>query len=221
MAKSDQAELAIVVSRAFALWDKFNHQRALDILRTEKKRFPDYVKCLAQLIGEGKVTHYEKVWDLIHNAERRSEQGHYDDGVLRLYRAMEMLAQIRLREEYALDTSDINLSKLPPEARQPFAWQKEKRRERITAGFYDSYHLLVNLNDAIGPLYSTWERKIKGILERRNRSILAHGENPVGKEMWETAHEVTTGFIDQAATTLRIEADWPQFPTWEEVMAKS
>lgn len=218
---SEDAELAIVMARAFAAWDKFNHSQALDILRTEKKHLPHYARCLAQLTGEGQVTHYEKVWDLLRNAERRAEQGHYDDAVLCLYRALEMFAQIRLRIHYDISTDDINLNKLPKLARIAFNWQSSQKRKKITASFYDSYNLLKNLDDPIGPIYESWEKKIKDLLNQRNRSILAHGEQPVGQDMWERADSLTRDFLSEAAAVIEVSTDWPQFPTWEEVIKQS
>jgi len=218
---SDKVKLAIVMARAFAAWDKFNHSQALDILRTEKKRFPTYVKCLAQLTGEGQVTHYEKVWDLLRNAERRAKQGHYDDSVLRLYRALEMFAQIRLRTEHAVNTDDIDLGQLPADARKAFDQQVDQGRKKITAGLYLSYNLLRNLSDPIGPIYESWEKKINDLLDQRNRSILAHGEQPVGQDMWQRAHLLAREFLGEAAAAIGVSTDWPQFPRWEEVMEQS
>lgn len=45
---------------------------------------------------------YEQVQDLILNAERRAVQERYDDAVARLYRAVEMVAQVRLQSEWGL-----------------------------------------------------------------------------------------------------------------------
>jgi hypothetical protein len=43
---------------------------------------------------------YEIVEDLLLNAERRAMQDRYDDAVGRLYRALELLVQIRLLQTY-------------------------------------------------------------------------------------------------------------------------
>ncbi len=50
--------------------------------------------------------------DLLRNAERRAARGRYDDAAARLYRALEMLAQMRMgARSPALDSSRLNLAK--------------------------------------------------------------------------------------------------------------
>lgn len=207
----------LTLSRGFAAWDQFDHKRALDLLETRAKLVPNHVRALKELLGESKGSGYEKVWDLINNAERRASQGRYDDAVLRLYRALEMFAQVRLRTQYEISTSDIELEKLPAQARTAFNWQLAQKRNRITAGFYDSYRMLSDLGDPIGPVYRRWKDKIKNLLDKRNRSILAHGDNPVGEGIWREASTLTHAFLKEIADAIGVRTAWPQFPTWQEV----
>lgn len=204
------------LSRGFAAWDRFEHEKALSLLEAQARLIPQYVRSLKELLEEDKGSGYEKVWDLIKNAERRANQGRYDDAVLRLYRALEMFAQIRLYGHYEINTDDIKLDKLPTQARKAFDLQVAQRRKKITAGFYAAYHLLSDLNDPIGPIYNAWERKIRDLLDKRNRSILAHGEEPIGREVWEKIHTLTHDFLKEIASSIGVRTDWPQFPTWRE-----
>ncbi|MDB9309098.1 hypothetical protein PN471_10700 [Aphanizomenon sp. CS-733/32] len=57
---------------------------------------------------------YEIVQDLILNAERRATQQRYDDAVGRLYRALELLAQIRLLKAFDNDGEIENELTIPP-----------------------------------------------------------------------------------------------------------
>lgn len=215
---ADRVRHAISLARAFGAWDRFEHETAFDLLRIFHDRLSSYVDALVKLLGKSQTTHYERVWDLVRNAERRAEQGHYDDAVLRLYRALELFAQIRLEQEYELNTENLDLSKLPHSARRMFAWQKDQGRKRITAGLFDAYRLLSVLDDPVGTLYEEeWANPIKDVLERRNRSILAHGTQPVGKKIWEKAYDTVNGFLTAAAAKIGVPSDWPQFPPWEEV----
>jgi hypothetical protein len=205
------------LSRGFAAWDRFEHDKALTLLEPQAKLVAKHVRSLKELLGYSKGCGYEKVWDLLKNAERRAQQGRYDDAVLRLYRALEMLAQIRLRKEYQLDTDDIKLDKLPETAQKRFAWQVDQKRERITAGLHDSYCLLHDLNDPAGQIFNNWKNKIMELLNKRNRSILAHGEEPIGKEKWEEADSLVRRFLEEVASAIPINIQWPVFPTWEQV----
>ena len=62
----------------------------------------DFVKhkvALERILGRSKKSSgYEKVGDLLRNAERRAAQSRFDDAVARLYRALELFAQLRLRK---------------------------------------------------------------------------------------------------------------------------
>ena len=208
----------LTLSRAFAAWDRFEHAKALPILEAQARLAPQHVRSLKELLGKSKGSGYEKVWDLIKNAQRRADQGHYDDAVLRLYRTLELFAQIRLEQEYGLDTSDLDLDKIPVSAHRMFSWQKAQGRKRITAGLFDAYRILAALGDPVGTLYEKkWAGPIKDVLERRNRSILAHGTQPVGREVWGKAYEITNGFLTEAAAEIRVRSDWLQFPKWDEV----
>ena len=211
----------LTLSRGFAAWDRFEHERALPFLRAQGAVVAKYVRSLNELLAEKKGSGYEKVWDLLRNAERRARQGRFDDALLRLYRALEMFAQLRLRYQYEIDTSDVQLTKLPAQTQKLFSWQIAQNRKTITAGFYDSYRLLNDLGDPIGPIYIRWRDKIKDLLGRRNRSILAHGEDPIGQDIWQEAWVLTNGFLSEIAAAINVRTAWPQFPTWKEVMEQS
>jgi len=211
----------LTLSRGFAAWDRFEHEKALDLLEPRAAQIPLHVRCLKQLLGKSKGSGYEKVWDLLRNAERRAKQGRFDDAVMRLYRALEMFAQIRLRRTYELDTDDIQLEKLSETARQRFDWQLAQERQPITAGFYEAYHLLDDMSDPIGPIFKAWKDKIKNLLTKRNRSILAHGVVPVGNDIWIEANDLARSFLEEIASAEDIRTDWPQFPTSQDIKEQS
>lgn len=63
---------------------------------------------------------YEIVEDLLLNAKRRVAQELYDDAVERLYRALELLAQIRL-STYNIKTGDVDIQQLPESLQAKYA----------------------------------------------------------------------------------------------------
>ncbi|MGY4707268.1 TIGR02710 family CRISPR-associated CARF protein [Candidatus Bipolaricaulota sp. J31] len=219
--KQKQLQRAIAITRAFALWDKFQHSRALEVLEPCAKLCPQNVAFLRALV-QGKPTAYVKVWDLLRNAERRAEQGKYDDAVMRLYRAIELLAQIRLQDAYNLHTGNITLEKLPEPIRSEFDKRKamlDKQGRKLTAGLVDSYRILASYGDPLGKLYAEkWHAKIQDLLGMRNSSILAHGTEPIGKEKWSRAYSLANSFLEEAAEVLKLKISAPQFPRWKEVM---
>ena len=75
------------------------------------------------------------VHDILRNAERRLEKKEYDDAVGRIYRALELIAQICLLYKYPpIFTSDVKVDKLPIEIQEKYVAMKngkEKATNRI------------------------------------------------------------------------------------------
>ena len=89
------------------------------------------------------------VVDLLNNASRRAEEGKYDDAVARLYRCIELIAQIKLKERFGIDTSDVDLKLIPEEVKDELE-RKRDEKGRIKIGLSDSYKLLSAFNDELG-----------------------------------------------------------------------
>ena len=175
---------------AYSLWDKFNHKEASDILskleldfegdgsfKLNKKFIGTLVKTPnmrdKHLIGPYLVA------DLIKNAERRLEEGKYDDAVARLYRAVELIVQCKLKFQYGVETSDLDVEKLPEEIRYKYE-NKRGRNGKIMIGMRQSYKLIRDLNDDLGDKFHN-DSRLKDLLQQRNNSILAHGLQPITK----------------------------------------
>ncbi len=107
------------------------------------------------------------VVDLINNARRQIEEGKYDDALARLYRACEMLAQLRLLQK-GINSSDVDLN-------------NDKVPKKSKGWLAKSYQLLDEMGDELGQRYTS-DRKLQAILNERNYSILAHGCKPIPKE---------------------------------------
>lgn len=74
-----------------------------------KKQFSLNAKALYHLNKEDSAMRpFYILGSLINNARRRAEETKYDDAIARLYRSLELIAQIKLNE-YGIDTSDVEL----------------------------------------------------------------------------------------------------------------
>ena len=156
-----------------------------------------------------KELNLEKVVDIFLNAERRGDEGKYDDGVARLYRCMEFIAQFRLKTEYDIETCNMELEKLPVKLRDVYARERD-HGGKIQLPLKKAYVLLSELDDEVGRRYfeTERERKISNLLQSRNNSILAHGIVPVGKELFEDMRSETRDFLNSV------------FPGIEALMSK-
>ena len=124
---------------------------------------------------------------LINNSIRRAEEYKYDDAIARLYRAFELIAQIRLTS-YNIKSSDVDVSILLENDVSPeFIEELEKTKEdgKIRIGLIKDYLLLNELNDDLGKYYVENAKMIKNVTVKRNNSILAHGLESKSKEDFE------------------------------------
>ncbi|RLG38278.1 MAG: TIGR02710 family CRISPR-associated protein [Candidatus Alkanophagales archaeon] len=173
------------VCSAYSAWDKFEHERASEILKEIKGEFADNKKFLGKMLKSEDREPF-LIADLLNNARRRMEEGKYDDAVARLYRTMELIAQYALRKKYGIDSSDVDtwhLKTLGGVGRRVMEKYEALKGEdgRIRLALRQDYELLKDLGDELGQRFSE-DNEMQNLLGKRNASILAHGLEPVSRE---------------------------------------
>lgn len=199
------------VTTGFSLWDSFDHSKSLEHIMPFGRYYSNYIVALKKLTGREKGNGYEPVADLLNNAERRALQERFDDAVARLYRATEMVAQIRLFREHKLDSNKLTLNNLPENLRSEYE-RFVSDKGKVLLGLCESFGLLNRLDDPVGGLFETKRNAVIGVLTIRNNSILAHGTDPVGREGYEKVWGTLHGFISEAVRLVKGRLDVPQFP---------
>jgi hypothetical protein len=198
------------ICEAFDLWDKFQHQKALELLEPYGSRFAPYIIRVKKILEKVKATGYETVSDLLSNAERRAAQYSYDDAVARLYRATELFAQIRLKKEYGYKTGDLKLEQLPKHLQEKYnGYIKD---DKLMLGLRKDYELLSDLGDPLGKSYGQQEGRILEAIKRRNLSIGAHGLTPLAEEDYLIVKNTLEGFIIKAASEIGLNLEKEQLP---------
>lgn len=190
-------------------WDQFNHEKArplfvegiqeLDRWSQLKgdKGIADFVRqsqaCLIFLNEMAFETRGFKqpgsslVQDLVANARRRADQGRYDDAVARLYRALEMQAQLAFFQKTGLSTSEVPFSAVPEDLRDEYCrFYKDSEKNVLKIPLYGVFRLLEKLDDPVGRQFFASEKEFLRILNARNNSILAHGMQPVKPSTYES-----------------------------------
>lgn len=191
------------ICEAYRYWDLFNYKTAVHYLemgvnkiqklligKTEIQRLlgtlpseaAGHLKRLKTIMTD-KLS-IDLVEELVANACRRADEGKYDDAVARLYRAHEMLAQVRFIKIFGKSTSNFPLSLLSPEVRTK-KYPNKSREDTIDIGCKNAYEVLFLSGDDIGKIYTDNEQEICKLLSARNYSILAHGINPLDKNAFE------------------------------------
>ncbi len=213
------------MANGYDLWDRFKHKEARnklyscrDIIKTYSigdKKVENLVTVLLQNISFlDKLKDNEELlhYDLIANAMRRAGlENKYDDAVARLYRAIEAIAQCRLKSSHRINSSDVDENLIPEDIRSEYVTKYlDDKDKKIKLGLYASYELLKELNDPLGKsFFEIYEKEVRGLLDIRNSSILAHGFNSVKAETYERLLDVILTFSGIKQDNL------PQFPVLE------
>jgi len=187
--------------RAFDAWDRWELQTARQLF-TAYRSYPagrqpafERLTVLEQLAVVAEAARggadlaaardpYVAVEDLLLNAERRATQGRYDDAVARVYRALELLAQLRLRIAYGVDTADVDPGKLPEQARGRIDGDPEGEPRKL--GLWRAWEVLAAYpNEPLAAWFAESRDRLWDFLAVRNQSILAHGVTAVSRREWE------------------------------------
>jgi CRISPR-associated protein (TIGR02710 family) len=207
----------VAYCRGYDAWDRFDHSRAVQILSTvpgQNIAWP-FLKTLA---GQTRASGYEPVADLVLNAERRAARGRFDDAVARLYRALELLAQTRLKQRQPpLNCSDLDPEALPETIRPRYLGMREisemqGQGPQIKLGLLESYLLLEALDDPLGRVFVDHKQKLLDVLQKRNHSILAHGLTPLGQADYDRMRDIAGVFLRAGLAALDVRWNASQFP---------
>ena len=145
--------------------------------------------------------------DLVTNAVRTVRLANRpDDGVARLYSAIEKLAKA------VLQARGINNSSAPPE-QIPEALREEYTRRFLDPeqgvlkfGLDASYRLLAAFEEPLGAAYLRRERELSQLLGARNGSLMVHGWSPVKTEIFDRMLAIALDFLEMS------EAELPPLP---------
>jgi len=182
----------LLLSEGYAAWDVADYGAALERLREARAeldvgfsevdlaeragalsaRISAHLPFLGKIRGRLSV---ENVVDMLENARRRiADQGRYDDGVARLYRTIEMWHQWRLGG-YSISTGKVDWEKVDGDVRERFLEE---------AGLDEPPEVLALrharlLDRILGGEEAEDDAVLRDLLQKRNRSILAHGLEPI------------------------------------------
>lgn len=144
----------------------------------------------------------ELLRELLDNCLRSAAQSRFEDAAARLYRAMEMQAQIWLAE--ATKNAFIN-GKMQPGTRLPDQLEnldcfRSAEKAEIKLGLDSIFRALACLShDYAGKIAADIDAGPKSrwhqATEKRNTSILAHGVSSIGKEGFEAMKKLATEFL--------------------------
>lgn len=178
-----------------------------------KKQFSLNAKALYHLNKEDSAMRpFYILGSLINNARRRAEETKYDDAIARLYRSLELIAQIKLNE-YGIDTSDVELDILNKHGvEQEF---KPDFSGKIKLSLVQDYELLNNLGDNLGEFYIKNKDEFLATISSRNNSILAHGLNSQTEKQYVKFRDLILKFASVLNPEMDVYIHETEFPEFE------
>ncbi len=184
------------LSEGYGAWDIADYRTALESLKLAREDLSvGFVEtALAERAGglvesiranltflgnaQGNKPSIEKVVDMVENARRRIlDQRRYDDGVARLYRAVEMWHQWRLMKKHSISTKGIRWQEIPEDAQARFL---EVTRLAQLPQDLDLTRARA-LDHVLGGESVEDDNVFRDLLQKRNNFILAYGLKPVGE----------------------------------------
>ena len=204
---------------AYYAWDNMDFEIAYDYLTKvdmDKLAFNDIrddLKINLKALGTIVRSPHENLKNcyilasLINNSIRRAEEYKYDDAIARLYRAFELIAQIRLGK-YGLKSSDIDVDILKDKnVDEGFIEALEKTRQdgKIRIGLIKDFELLAELDDDLGKEFVENRNRINNLTIKRNNSILAHGLESLDKDDFDQFEELVESLA------LKLDKDMKKF----------
>lgn len=178
--------------------ERFNHLIIKDISRNIEflNRLDCGYECKKNICDKYRLI------DLFCNAKRRESEGKHDDAVARLYRCLEMCSTIALKEfgieNVANPDYDLFAERIGKSSEEFIAeLQKELGYVPEKLALSAQMELLAIAGSKIGAIYKGMQKEGKGdsLMDKRNRSILAHGTNPVSKDECYLMMEKTQAII--------------------------
>lgn len=200
----------LALARGYAAWDVADYGGALERLKEARgelgvgfaerelaeragvlvDRISNHLPFLGRVRGRLSV---ENVVDMLENARRRIvSQGRYDDGVARLYRTLEMWHQWRLQEEHGISASEPDWKEVDEAVRERFLQAAGLAEPPEVLGLRHARILDLALeNGAVEE-----DEALRDLLQQRNRSILAHGLEPIGEKAARRFLEYVDGLVE-------------------------
>ena len=196
-------------------WNLFDYVEAYDTLKdlerencelshifSDVKKFENNLSFLKACISDNKEISYSYILvDLILNAQRLYEIGRYDDAVARLYRALEMVAQLELLK-YGYE-DPVPAKGIKEEHKRIFEKYGSPGNDGMyKLGLHKKMEVLRDLGSTVGNSF-VYDERVKIILQYRNNSFLAHGFVPVKKNMVENMLQIVEKYVKMSLKEIK------------------
>ena len=169
----------------FLKWDSFeydyrNYDDLIDFFNN-LTNLPNNVESLKILSdNKNELFNAYRIADLLNNSKRRIKQEKYDDAIVRLYRTLELIAEVQLYEKYGIRKNDVHINQLKElnierSAIQTIIDRLDYKYPKYNLPLTSAFFLLQKLYDNVGKHYYNNKESYQQLFQKRNISILVHG----------------------------------------------
>lgn len=216
----------LAICNGLQAWEEFRHEEARNLLRDYGRQLPNqliflnsiirsrntYTRQISAARGEGVgcapgvKPDLGLAHDILRNAERRLQKRQFDDAAGRVYRSLELIADIiLLHQDPPLDNSALDVDKLPRHLHEKYREMlKLQREEFLQLPLYKSWELLAELETPAGAAFAARREKMMKLLLIRNSSIFAHGLSPVGEKDAREFYDYVCDLLAQVEDRMKI-----------------
>lgn len=221
------------IIQGYREWEAFRHKKALELLEKGAMQLRErlevnncqpirkylnginsnfeFLQAMKRKTDNFTLLSAKTVTDLLSNAERRAEEGKYDDATARVYRALEMIGQIEFVNEFGCETGKVEIDKIPVEL-QPEYSQKylSEQNSLLKLPLEATFKALKAKGNKKGTRFFENISEIKKLQSARNNSILAHGVESTSEKGFERMLKFVRKlfiFVDKIEFP-RLEGDW-------------
>ena len=206
-----------MLATGFLYWEQFRHKEAHDCLKKGMVLLDEYLQhypsnvyqqledelrihidFLENLLSKTRnLQTYDNILikELINNAQRRIEDKRFDDASARIYRALELYGQICFEKKIGCPNDKVKRAKIPQALRDEFRKYLDQQSDLMKLPLQATFTVLRAVGHEAGERFFSFEDKIKNIQIARNKSILAHGIQPVTEHTARSILDTVTDFV--------------------------
>lgn len=209
----------------YARWDSFDYiykdYEALIDFFTNIETLSENIEALKILSDkDNELFNSYKIADLINNSKRRIEEKRYDDAVIRLYRTLELIAEVELYEKYGIKKNDVHINELrqldiDKQSIQKIIDRLDYKYPKYNISLKSSFFLLQKLYDDVGKYYYYNKDQYQQLFQKRNISILVHGNYTYNVAEVNQMHELVVSMAKKYDENMDKYLEATKFPKFK------
>ena len=207
----------------YMYWDNLDYN---NVVSYEFRPFPKLFKSInnqyqANVKGWMRLKKYDFEFiltiDLINKAKRYYLQDRYNEAILCIYRACELISSMELWEQYQINTEKLSIDRLKKmniDADFINKLSMDHKFHHTNISLKKNFELLYQLNDRIGQYYHLNRFDFNDIITIRHHSMLVHGINRVTSISYYKYEYLVRGLVnlfDRDALKLLELTEFPRF----------